>query len=112
MNERLNLLEKTYRQQLTTGCQSCGLPRHMWESLVEYVVIGRPLGEFLEALVSNDLLQAVKKADGLNAQCFKDYVLWLESVAPATCFGSNATYHAWVRSGGVIGQARSRPSEE
>lgn len=96
--------EQIVRQRLEEGCQVCGLPRHMWRELVEYVMVGRPTCEFLGALLSNDLMRTMEKADHLNADRLKDYGTWLVSVAPIGCFGSVAAYNNWVRTGGVIGQ--------
>jgi hypothetical protein len=99
--------EATYRDQLVQQLQACGIPRTMWESIVEYIVVGRPTGEFLAALLSNDLLRAVKKADDLNIQRLRDYGVFLEGCAPSLCYGSPSMYNEWIRSGGVIGRARA-----
>ncbi len=99
--------EATYRNQLVQQLQACGIPRTMWESLVEYVVVGRPTGSFLAALLCNDLILAVKKADDLNIQRLRDYVSFLEGCAPSMCYGSSAVYNEWIRSGGVTGRSRA-----
>lgn len=98
--------EATYRDQLVQQLQSCGIPRTMWESIVEYIVVGRITGAFLAALLSNDLLLAVKKADEVNIQRLRDYVSFLEGCAPVGCYGTSAAYQSWIRTGGVIGRQR------
>lgn len=112
MNEQqIMMMERAFREKLAAHCQACGLPRQMWESLIEYTMTGRPLGSFLAAVVTNDLMQAIKRADDLNIQRLRDYVTWLESVAPIGSFGSTAAYDEWRISGGLIGRqhaARTR----
>lgn len=105
--KRSREVKTTVREQLARGCQECGLPRHMWEPLIEYVMIGRPPGDFLTALLTNDLLRAIKKADELNIQRLKDYCIWLESVAPTACFGSPALFDAWKLTGGLVGRQQA-----
>lgn len=107
MNEQLMTTERAVRERLAAHCQACGLPRHMWEPLIEYTMTGRPLNTFLAALVTNNLSQAVKKADDLNIQRLRDYVTWLESVAPIGSFGSPTAYQEWMRSGGLLGRQRA-----
>ncbi len=99
--------EATYRNQLVMQMQAVGLPRTVWEGLVEYIVVGRPTGAFLAAVLSNDLITAVKKADDLNIQRLRDYGRFLEDCAPVGCYGSPAAYQSWMRTGGVIGRQKA-----
>lgn len=80
----------------------------MWESLVEYIVMGRPTGDFLEALLSNDLRRTVIKADAINLPRLPDYCVFLDSAAPVGCYGSPTAYNEWLRTGGVAGRVRQR----
>lgn len=97
-----------YRQHLARALQEHGLPRHMWDTIIEYIVQGRPVGEFLEAVLCNDFMKAVAKADIVNSQRLKDYAIFLYSVAPAGSFGSPSAYQEWVRLRGVIGRQQQR----
>lgn len=67
-------------------------------------MIGRPLGEFLEAIFSNDLIESIRKADNLNAQCLKEYAQFLVNVAPRECYGSKKAYVAWLSTHGLLGR--------
>lgn len=78
----------------------------MWESLAEYIMVGRPTGTFLAAVISNDLLTTVKKADEMNIQRLRDYAAFFEGCAPSMCYGSPSVYNEWIRSGGVVGRQR------
>ena len=79
----------------------------MWESLIEYIVVGRPTGEFLAAVLSDRLRQAVIKADAINMQRLYDYCIFLDNCAPAGCHGSPTAFNDWLRSGGVMGRQRA-----
>lgn len=97
-----------YRVQLFNGMSQMGLPRTMWMSLAEYIVQGHPVGDFLAAVLSNDLTKAVTKADAMNLPRLPDYVAFLNNVAPVGCFGSPAAFNEWLRTGGVTGRQRLR----
>lgn len=68
------------------------------------------MSQFLAALVTNDFLTVVKKADDLNIQRLRDYGNFLESMAPVGCYGSKAAYQEWLRTGGVVGRQKLRDS--
>lgn len=92
-----------YRNDLVRKMQACGLPRTCWEGILEFIVTGRPMGSFLTALFSNDLILAVTKADDLNIQRLRDYAQFLQACAPAACHGSAAAVRDWGVRGGLIG---------
>ena len=48
------------------GLTKYGVPSHMHEGIVAYIETGRPVGGFLTALLSNDLMGALGKADLQN----------------------------------------------
>ena len=108
MNQAVTISLDDYRQQLVNSLQACGIPRHMWESVVEYILQGHPVGEFLEALLCNDLMKVAKKADHMNLPRLPDYVAFLEGCAPIGSFGSTAAHNEWRRTGGVLGRQQAR----
>jgi hypothetical protein len=66
------------------------------DSLQAYIETGRPLGGFLEAVVSNDLKEACARADDINQRQIFDYVKWLYNNAPIGCWGSPENYEFWM----------------
>lgn len=100
--------ETVYRSQLAHMLQENGIPRTMWESMIEYIMVGRPVGDFLEALLCNDLMKAVAKADLINIQRLQDYCMFLIGCAPIGCYGTPAAYKEWMKTGGVVGRAQQR----
>lgn len=79
------------------------IPAHMREALSEYIARGRPVGDFLRAVLSNDLRGAMARADSINAEHLRDYVHFLFNTAPAGCWGSPAKVDAWIKLRGLEG---------
>ena len=51
------------------------------QDLREYVEDGRPTNHFLTALLQNDLMACIARADAHNKAALEDYVIWLKSYA-------------------------------
>jgi len=69
------------------------------ESLQAYIEFGRPVGSFLEAVISNDLKESVIRADDLNIHLLPKYVEWLYNnapIAPTAAWGSSEIYQTWI----------------
>lgn len=71
------------------------IPDRMMESLTEYVRIGRPVGDFLNAVLSNNLSEAVGRADDENIRNIPAYVAYLYNEAPSMCHGSVEKVRNW-----------------
>lgn len=85
-----------------------GLPTHIQDDLVAFVQEGRPLGHFLTAVLSNDLRGAIAHADQEAEASLGAVVRWLQSRAPAGCWGYPELVCRWVRDGGLDGIERRR----
>ena len=72
------------------------IPRRMMYSLRAYIERGVPLGDFLRAVVSNDLKGAVLRADDVNIRNLPAYVYYLYNEAPAICWGSADKVEKWL----------------
>ena len=68
-----------------------------------YIEEGRPTSHFLMALLSNDLMATLGRADHPNRRAIEDYCLWLRSYAPAACYGSRDAVAEWIERGGMRG---------
>jgi hypothetical protein len=73
------------------------IPEHMGEALDEYVDRGRPVGDFLYAVLTNDLFEACGRADMHNAPNLTAYCAWLYNEAPSQCYGSREKVVAWLK---------------
>lgn len=80
------------------------IPEHMREGLLRYVEQGIAPGSFLEAVLCNNLKEAVSSADHINIKCLPDWITFLHNYVPASCWGSIENYEAWVKTGGIYGR--------
>jgi len=69
-----------------------GIPGYMHGGIVRYYENGIPPGDFLSAVINNDLKEACGRADGTNIDALKAYVMWFYNCAPMGTWGyANAT---------------------
>lgn len=73
------------------------IPPHMMESMRAYVEQGRPVGGFLQAVISNDLKEAVGRADNTNIWLIPIYVNWFYNECPGLIWGSREEYENWIK---------------
>lgn len=84
------------REQLERSLAEFGVPEHLRDGLVEYVLTGRPTGGFLTACLRNDFLDAVCRAGSdLNLGHLQAIAKWLYNETPRKCWGSPAKVKAW-----------------
>lgn len=71
------------------------------ESLENYRDYGIPTGDFLSAVLTNDLLRAVHHGDYENLRDLVEIVRYLYNDFPIDCWGSKEKVKAWIEKGGV-----------
>lgn len=79
------------------------LPHHMRDAMQRYVEHGIAPGSFLTAVLSNDLMGAMGRADDINRASLYDYAVFLRSNAPIGCWGSPQHVEDWIAEGGLNG---------
>jgi hypothetical protein len=72
------------------------IPERMMGGLDRYIRHGCPPGDFLTAVICNDLRAACEQADDENILNIPAYVAYLYNEAPAQCWGSRAKMESWV----------------
>jgi hypothetical protein len=72
------------------------IPTRMQTALTRYVTDRVAPGNFLQAVIKNDLRDACGRADSENLPLLPLYVKWLYNVAPGGCWGSLDNYKAWM----------------
>ena len=77
-----------------------------------YIEQGQRPGRFLVALLSNDLMDAVGRADVANLTALHDWMLFLYNEAPHLSYGSAENFKAWLKSGGVNGRHKAAAEKE
>ncbi len=83
-----------YRQGLATS----GVPRHMHNGYLRYILEGTQPGDFLMAILSNDLKEACARGDLENQQVLYQHVYFLYHFAPSNCWGSPEAVKSWIES--------------
>ena len=94
------------------------LPPYMWDGLDRYMTHGILPGSFLTAVLSNDLKEAVARADENNQRSLVNWVGFLYNTAPTACWGSPERFENWTKQRGweayqlpAIGEASPVVSE-
>lgn len=73
------------------------IPERMREALLRYVLSGIRPGDFLTAVICNNLRAAVMGADDENIHLLREYLWWLYNIAPSACHGSPEKFENWVQ---------------
>jgi len=67
------------------------------ESLLLYLSDGIPTGDFLRAVLANDLMEAVGRADCDNCEALPHIVSWVYSHVPRLARGSYEAVDTWLK---------------
>ena len=79
------------------------IPEHMHSYLRDYIERGSYPGNFLYAVLTNNLKTAVARGDDVNRSALASYVLFLTNYAPAACWGTAKAVQDWQERGGLKG---------
>jgi len=71
------------------------IPDHMVGAIERWIEHGIPPGDFLMAVLCNDLKEAVGRADDINVTLLPAYVSYFYNDAPSQCWGSPEKVLAW-----------------
>lgn len=72
------------------------VPEHLRDGLSNYLEHRLPPGGFLMAVLSNDLREAMGRADETSRAGLFDLVCYLYNCAPANAWGSPDRVKAWL----------------
>ncbi len=73
------------------------IPDRMMGGIDRYVKEGLHPGNFLTAIIRNDLKEAFARADDENFHQIPAYVNYFYNEVPAACWGSKKKMDAWVK---------------
>lgn len=82
--------------RLTETMDRYALPDYMAGGVYRYLLYRIEPGNFLTAVLSNDLREAVTCADASNIAVLDLWVKFLYNEVPANCWGSPELVHAWL----------------
>lgn len=71
------------------------IPPRMHEGIINYLEFGILPGQFLRAVICNDLKAAVANADDENKWIIPVYVVFFYNEVPAIAVGSKNNMHEW-----------------
>lgn len=73
------------------------------QSSIEAYKRGQPVGDFLRAVLSNDLSDAIARADDVNIHALPHIVAYVREHLPASAWGSAKDVSAWLNGKNLIG---------
>ena len=72
------------------------IPSQIIEALSSYVENGTPTGSFLAAVIANDLMDAVGRADDENIRVLRSICGFVHNEFPHGSHGSREIYKDWI----------------
>ncbi|GIW60573.1 MAG: hypothetical protein KatS3mg087_1639 [Patescibacteria group bacterium] len=72
------------------------LPKNLQDSLRLYLEKGIPPGDFLRAVLENDLINTVRFADRINRDKIYYLVRFIRFYVPVACWGSKENVQEWI----------------
>jgi len=76
--------------------QRHGIPDYMVKGIAYYIVLRINSGDFLMAVLENDLKEACLLADKNNRNLLWNYIDFLWNKAPSGCWGSKEKVQKWL----------------
>ncbi len=89
-------------QELRESLVQYGIPEHMHNGVVLYILHRIDPGHFMVALMSNDLKEAFGRADQDNIAAMFNWVKWFYNEAPNQCWGSAGNVRNWLSQSKVL----------
>lgn len=77
------------------------IPEHTFEALKRYVEEGIPTGDFLYAMLTNDLFGAIGRADSQNSRALKDICGFVYNEIPSTAWHTDEAVKQWIEHQGL-----------
>ena len=72
------------------------IPQHTKHQIDEYVNNYMPPGDFVREVLSNNLVEAVMRADDINLHSLRDIMLYVYNDIPGFCWGSPGIVDLWI----------------
>ena len=79
------------------------IPERMMPDIERYVKHGEIPGDFLQAVICNDLQEAVAIADDESLDSLPAYAKYFYNEVPSPAWGSHEKMIAWADNGGLLG---------
>lgn len=92
MSDETYHIEKQYREKL----EKTGVPEHLHDGLIRYLVHHIQPGHFLTAVLQNDLREACAHGDVASIEGLQSLITFLYNGAPGAAWGSDAAVQRWL----------------
>lgn len=102
----INMLEKLGEANFVYKFQQYYIPLRMNGGIKRYAFNGVRPGDFLQAVISNDLREACVRADEENMDNLPAYVSLFYNHFPIGSWGSPEAMERWINRGGLIGKTK------
>jgi len=109
-------IHKANKIGVPEGAYSCTIygrtyyiPPRMMGGIERYIIEGIIPGQFLQAVICNDIKEAFGRADDENFHLMPAYINYFYNEAPAQCWGSKKHMENWSK---IIKERRSKDAEE
>lgn len=79
------------------------VPTNLVYGMVRYIMHGSVVGDFLTAVITNDLGKAMAHADDQSLKAIRTVYGVFYNLAPIGCFGSEEKMRLWMEAGGLLG---------
>jgi hypothetical protein len=86
---------KTFEECNRDECY-CVLSASTVNTLLNYALHRIPTGGFLEAVLANDLMESVGRADSYNRHVLPEICTYIYNEMPSACHGSYAAVSRWL----------------
>ena len=73
-----------------------GIPEYMHGAIIRYYENGIEPGDFLTAVINNDLTEAIGRADDTNVNALKAYIMWFYNQVPRGSWGRPHAVSDWL----------------
>ena len=83
------------RGALEASLEHHGVPKHLRQGLIDYVIHGQRPGGFLLACLENNFVDAVCRAIDLHVYEIVAVAKWIFNEAPSRCWGSPGIVKTW-----------------
>ena len=78
------------------GPGGVAIPQTLMRPLHRYIIDRCPTGDFLRAVLSNNLLESCGRADHISIKALPSIVSFIYNHAPGNCHGSPEKVRAWL----------------
>ena len=83
--------------QVTFHGREYFITARMMVAIEDYIKKGKPVGDFLTAVIDHDLFRAMNCADDVNFDNLAAFCAYFHNYAPSGCHGSPEKRKAWIK---------------